>query len=115
MAKRLVDIDDALLERARSIAGTQTIKETVNAALQRLVDDEKVVRHVDAPPRLGGARPGEGRGSPAAAQRSLSRELPRRHLGARSMQTRSRHRAGGLRPSPASRWSGWRPPAPWTA
>jgi Arc/MetJ family transcription regulator len=46
MAKRLVDIDDHLLERARSVAGTDTIKETVNAALQRLVDDEKVLRHV---------------------------------------------------------------------
>ena len=46
MAKRLVDIDDALLERARSIAGTDTIKATVSAALQRLVDDEKVRRHI---------------------------------------------------------------------
>ena len=47
MAKRLVDIDDDLLERARSIARTGTIKETVNAALQRLVDDERVMRHVE--------------------------------------------------------------------
>ena len=47
MAKRLVEIDDDLLERARSIAGTGTIKETVNAALQRLVDDERVMRHVE--------------------------------------------------------------------
>jgi Arc/MetJ family transcription regulator len=47
MAKRLVDIDDDLLERARSIAGTGTIKETVNVALQRLADDEKVVRHIE--------------------------------------------------------------------
>jgi Arc/MetJ family transcription regulator len=47
MAKRLVEIDDDLLERARSIARTGTIKETVNAALQRLVDDEKVMRHVE--------------------------------------------------------------------
>ncbi len=45
--KRLVDIDDDLLERARSIAGTDTIKETVNAALQRLVDDERVLRHIE--------------------------------------------------------------------
>ncbi len=50
--KRLVDIDDDLLERARSIAGTETIKETVNAALQRLVDHETVLRHVE---RLRGA------------------------------------------------------------
>lgn len=47
MAKRLVDIDDDLLERARSLVGTATIKETVNAALQRLVDVEKVLRHIE--------------------------------------------------------------------
>jgi len=47
MAKRLVEIDDDLLERARSIARTSTIKATVNAALQRLVDDERVMRHVE--------------------------------------------------------------------
>jgi Arc/MetJ family transcription regulator len=47
MTKRLVDIDDHLLERARGIAGTDTIKETVNIALQRLVDDEKVLRHIE--------------------------------------------------------------------
>jgi Arc/MetJ family transcription regulator len=47
MAKRLVEIDDDLLERARSISGSGTIKETVNAALQRLVDDERVMRHVE--------------------------------------------------------------------
>jgi Arc/MetJ family transcription regulator len=46
MGKRLVDIDDDLLERARSIAGTRTIKETVRAALQRLVDDERMTRHI---------------------------------------------------------------------
>ena len=50
--KRLVDIDDDLLERARSIAGAETIKETVNAALQALVDHETVLRHVE---RLRGA------------------------------------------------------------
>lgn len=47
MAKRLVDIDDDLLERARSLVGTVTIKETVNAALQRLVDLEKVLGHIE--------------------------------------------------------------------
>jgi len=45
--KRLVDIDDDLLQRARSIAGTDTIKDTVNAALRRLVDEETVLRHVE--------------------------------------------------------------------
>jgi len=47
MGKRLVDIDDELLERARSIAGTSTIKDTVHAALERLVDDERVTRHIE--------------------------------------------------------------------
>ena len=47
MSKRLVEIDDDLLERARSVAGTGTIKETVNAALQRLVNDERVTRHIE--------------------------------------------------------------------
>lgn len=46
MTKRLVDIDDSLLERARSAAGTDTIKDTVNLALERLVDHDKVLRHV---------------------------------------------------------------------
>lgn len=45
--KRLVDIDDDLLERARSVAGTDTIKDTVNTALRRLVDDERVLRHIE--------------------------------------------------------------------
>jgi len=45
--KRLVDIDDDLLEQARSIAGIESIKDTVNAGLRRLVDDEKVLRHVE--------------------------------------------------------------------
>jgi Arc/MetJ family transcription regulator len=47
MTKRLVEIDDDLLERARSIAGTATIKETVSTALRRLVDDQRVLRHVE--------------------------------------------------------------------
>ncbi len=33
MAKRLVEIDDDLLEQARQALGTSTIKETVNTAL----------------------------------------------------------------------------------
>jgi Arc/MetJ family transcription regulator len=52
MTKRLVDIDDDLLECARSLSGTATIKETVHQASQRLVEDEKVLRHVE---RLRGA------------------------------------------------------------
>jgi Arc/MetJ family transcription regulator len=47
IVKRLVDIDDDLLQRAQNIAGTGTIKETVNVAPKRLVDDERVLRHIE--------------------------------------------------------------------
>ena len=46
MTKRLVEIDDELLERARSIACAGTITGTVTLALQRLVDQDTAVRHV---------------------------------------------------------------------
>lgn len=46
MAKRLVDIDDDLLDQARRAAGTPTIKATVEAGLRRLVDAELTERHV---------------------------------------------------------------------
>ncbi len=46
MTKRLVEIDDELLELARTAAGTDTIKATVEAALKRLVDQETAVRHI---------------------------------------------------------------------
>lgn len=47
MTKRLVEIDDELLARARSVAGTDTIRATVEAALKSLVDQDTVLRHVD--------------------------------------------------------------------
>ena len=37
MAKRLVDIDDEVLEEARRALGTTTIKDTVNTALDEAV------------------------------------------------------------------------------
>jgi len=46
MTKRLVEIDDDLLAQARAAAGTKTIKATVEAALQRLVDRDTALRHV---------------------------------------------------------------------
>jgi Arc/MetJ family transcription regulator len=42
MAKRLVDIDDALLSDAQSILGTTTYKETVNQALSWVVRQRRV-------------------------------------------------------------------------
>lgn len=46
MTKRLVDIDDDLLEEVRSLTGASTMKEAVNGALQHVVDFELRVRHV---------------------------------------------------------------------
>jgi Arc/MetJ family transcription regulator len=46
VTKHLVDIDDQLLERARSAAGTTTIKGTVETALRQLAHDDVVVEHV---------------------------------------------------------------------
>lgn len=46
MTKRLVEINDELLARARRIAGTETIRATVETALQQLVDRDTAIRHV---------------------------------------------------------------------
>lgn len=37
MTKRLVDIDDELLEITRQVLGTETLKDTVNAAMEAAV------------------------------------------------------------------------------
>jgi Arc/MetJ family transcription regulator len=46
MTKRLIEIDDALLERARSACGERTIKATVEAGLQALADRAVGVEHI---------------------------------------------------------------------
>lgn len=46
MVKRLVDIDDDLLERARTACGERTIKATVEAGLQALADRAAGVQHI---------------------------------------------------------------------
>lgn len=46
VTKRLVEIDDDLLARAKGAAGTETIKATVEVALRRLADQESTLRHV---------------------------------------------------------------------
>ncbi len=48
-----MDIDNDLLERARSVSGTDTIKDTVTKGLQRLVDDDTALRHVERLRRAG--------------------------------------------------------------
>ncbi|MGH8933545.1 MAG: type II toxin-antitoxin system VapB family antitoxin [Egibacteraceae bacterium] len=37
MTKRLIDVDDRLLQAAREALGVETYKETVNRALERVV------------------------------------------------------------------------------
>lgn len=46
VTKRLVDIDDDALDRARAELGTATIKDTVNEALRRATSgrDERISR-----------------------------------------------------------------------
>lgn len=41
MTKRLVDIDDTLLARARELLGAETMKETVNRALSEVINLER--------------------------------------------------------------------------
>lgn len=47
MTKRLIDIDDEELDRARARLGTRTIKDTVNTAL-RLAAEERRAELADA-------------------------------------------------------------------
>ena len=47
MTKRLVDIDDHLLERARAITGEKTIRGTIEAALKRVANDDLQKRHLE--------------------------------------------------------------------
>lgn len=48
VTKRLVDIDDQVLENARGVLGTHTIKDTVGEALRRAVAADARRRHVEA-------------------------------------------------------------------
>jgi Arc/MetJ family transcription regulator len=43
----LVDIDDALLNEAKSVLGSSTMKETVNWSLSEVVAAEQRRRHAD--------------------------------------------------------------------
>ncbi|MGH9277581.1 MAG: type II toxin-antitoxin system VapB family antitoxin [Acidimicrobiales bacterium] len=47
MTKRLVDIDDDLLEEATSLLGASTMKEAVHRALESVVLAERRRRHAD--------------------------------------------------------------------
>ena len=46
MTKRLVDIDDKLLDEAKLLTSAATMKEAVNAALEQLIDTEFRRRHL---------------------------------------------------------------------
>jgi Arc/MetJ family transcription regulator len=47
MVKRLVDIDDDALDRARRVLGTGTMKDTVNKALHEVIDLDRRRRFLD--------------------------------------------------------------------
>jgi Arc/MetJ family transcription regulator len=47
MTKRLVDIDDELLAQARASLGAASMKDTVNRALQEVVNADLRRRHID--------------------------------------------------------------------
>ena len=47
VSKRLVDIDDDLLEEATSVLGASTMKETVNRSLEAVVLAARRRRHAD--------------------------------------------------------------------
>ncbi len=49
MTKRVIDVDDSVLEAARAQLGTRTIEDTVNEALRRAARgrDEWVARALD--------------------------------------------------------------------
>lgn len=46
MTKRLVDINDHLLDEVRLLTGASTMKEAVNTALEQLIDTELRRRHL---------------------------------------------------------------------
>jgi len=46
MTKRLIDIEDELLAEAQRRIGTSTMKETVNDALQHVVDFDLRLSHI---------------------------------------------------------------------
>ncbi len=47
MTKRLIEIDDELLDMARELADAETIKGTVEEALRRLVRIESTKLHIE--------------------------------------------------------------------
>lgn len=47
MTKRLVDIDDELLEEASAVLGASTMKEAVNQSLETVVLSARRRRHAD--------------------------------------------------------------------
>ncbi len=54
MPKRLVDIDDALLQEATSVLGASTMKEAVHRALESVVLADRRRRHADRLERMDG-------------------------------------------------------------
>ncbi len=48
MTKRLIDVDDDVLEAAKQVLGTDTIKDTVNSALRASVQAAERRQRLDA-------------------------------------------------------------------
>ena len=54
MTKRLIDVDDTLLEQASGVLRTRTMKDTVNQALCEVVRAQLRRRHADRLVRMDG-------------------------------------------------------------
>ncbi len=54
VTKRLIDVDDTLLEQASGVLRTRTMKDTVNQALGEVVRAELRRRHADRLVRMNG-------------------------------------------------------------
>jgi len=46
MTKRLIDIDDDLLDQARTLTGATTMRETVNTSLREVINAELRRQHL---------------------------------------------------------------------
>ncbi|MDE0120800.1 MAG: type II toxin-antitoxin system VapB family antitoxin [bacterium] len=46
MTKRLIDIDDDLLDQARTLTGAKTMRETVNTSLREVINAELRRQHL---------------------------------------------------------------------
>ena len=91
VTKRLVDIDDDLLEEATALLGASTMKEAVNRSLEAVVLAERRRRHADRLEAMQRPRPREPEGD--VRRVALSAALSRRQERARAISGCRRGRA----------------------